>query len=80
MFHDPHLNGLHAATAILASVEGELTSALRAPNRFDAEVEKALDSAFGKNGWFLFWDEDLRGRPIRGTVSLAFGKETLVVA
>lgn len=75
-----HSADLCPATTILASVEGELTSRLGAPSRFDAAVEKALDRAFGPNGWFLYWDEDLRGQPIRGTVSLAFGRETLIVA
>lgn len=39
----------------------------------------ALDAEYGKGGWFMFWDEDLAGKPIRGTISIAYGKETLVV-
>ena len=39
----------------------------------------ALDRSYGQDGWFMFWDEDLSGKPIRGTISVAYGKETLVV-
>lgn len=46
----------------------------------DDEIVAAFDRAFGETGWFLFWDEDMKGRPIPGTISLAFGAETLVVA
>jgi ribosomal protein L35AE/L33A len=46
----------------------------------DDEIVDAFDRAFGETGWFLFWDEDMSGKPIRGTISLAFGTETLVVA
>jgi ribosomal protein L35AE/L33A len=46
----------------------------------DDEIVDAFDRAFGEAGWFLFWDEDMSGKPIRGTISLAFGTETLVVA
>ena len=46
----------------------------------DEEIVDAFDRAFGESGWFLFWDEDMQGKPIRGTISLAFGTETLVVA
>lgn len=46
----------------------------------DEEIVDAFDRAFGESGWFMFWDEDMQGKPIRGTISLAFGTETLVVA
>lgn len=44
-----------------------------------ADLAKSLDDAYGKNGWFLFWDEDLTGKPVRGTITLAYGRDTLVV-
>jgi hypothetical protein len=43
-------------------------------------MANALDQYYGKGKWFVFWDEDLRGKPIAGTISLAFGKnETLII-
>jgi hypothetical protein len=40
----------------------------------------ALDRTYGKGAWFLYWDEDLAGRPIPGTISLAYGRnQTLVI-
>ena len=42
-------------------------------------LSAALDRTYGEHGWFMFWDEDLSGKPIRGTISIAYGKETLVV-
>lgn len=44
-----------------------------------ANIGVALDRAYGRNGWFLYWDEDLRGQPIRGTITLAYDRQTLVV-
>ena len=42
-------------------------------------LEEALDRAYGAGRWFLYWDEDLGGHPIRGTITLAYGRDTLVV-
>lgn len=42
-------------------------------------VEAELDRTYGKGKWFLYWDEVLRGRPIRGTISLAAGRDTLII-
>jgi hypothetical protein len=40
----------------------------------------ALDRYYGKGKWFVCWDEDLRGKPIAGTISLAYGKnESLTI-
>ena len=55
------------------------SAALAALKPFDFAVEVALDRAYGAGRWFLYWDEDLAGRPIRGTITLAYGSETLVV-
>ena len=53
--------------------------ALKSLHPVDLEVEAALDAAYGAGSWYLYWDEDLRGRPIRGTITLAYGNKTLVV-
>lgn len=42
-------------------------------------LSAALDRDYGRQGWFMFWDEDLAGKPIRGTISIAYGRHTLVV-
>lgn len=65
--------------AILALVSDTASSALSSLAPDAADIGAALDRAYGKGGWFLYWDEDLGGRPIRGTISLAYGNETLVV-
>ena len=43
------------------------------------DVEDALDRTSGAGRWFLYWDEDLTGHPIRGTITLAYGRDTLVI-
>ena len=53
--------------------------ALKALKPFDFAVEDALDQLYGAGRWFLYWDEDLAGHPIRGTITLAYGRDTLVV-
>jgi hypothetical protein len=42
-------------------------------------LRAALDRTYGRDGWFMFWDEDLRGQPVTGTIAIAYGKETLIV-
>lgn len=72
-----------AATATGGAIRAATTEAaalaLKALKPFDFAVEKALDAAYGAGNWFLYWDEDLRGHPIKGTITLAYGDETLVV-
>ena len=65
--------------AIRAATTDAAALALKALKPFDFAVETALDMAYGAGNWFLYWDEDLRGRPIRGTITLAYGADTLVV-
>ena len=65
--------------AIRAVATDAAAAALKALKPFDFAVETALDAQYGAGNWFLYWDEDLRGRPIRGTITLAYGAETLVV-
>ena len=65
--------------AIRAATREAAAIALKALKPFDFAVEKALDATYGAGNWFLYWDEDLKGRPIRGTITLAYGVETLVV-
>jgi hypothetical protein len=65
--------------AILALVSETASRALTSLVPDAADIGAALDRAYGKSGWFLYWDEDLRGQPIRGTITLAYGRETLVV-
>ncbi|HQZ12780.1 MAG TPA: hypothetical protein PK286_07810 [Devosia sp.] len=63
--------------AILALVS-ELTASTLLEASFPG-LSAALNRAYGKQGWFLCWDEDLGGHPIKGTLTVAYGKETLVV-
>jgi hypothetical protein len=65
--------------AIRAATTDAAALALRALRPFDFAIEKALDAAYGAGNWFVYWDEDLSGRPIRGTITLAYGHESLVV-
>jgi hypothetical protein len=65
--------------AIRAVMSDTASAALKALKPFDFAVEDALDTAYGAGRWFLFWDEDLTGHPIRGTITLAYGSDTLVV-
>jgi hypothetical protein len=65
--------------AIRAATTEAAALALKALHPFDFAVEVALDKAYGAGRWFLYWDEDLRGRPIKGTITLAYGSNTLVV-
>ncbi|MBN9311317.1 MAG: hypothetical protein J0I99_20095 [Devosia sp.] len=65
--------------AIRAATTEAAALALKALKPFDFAIEEALDAAYGAGNWFLYWDEDLRGHPIRGTVTLAYGRKTLVV-
>jgi hypothetical protein len=64
---------------ILSMISDEASAALRSLVPGATDIADALDSHYGKGKWFLFWDEDLRGRPVRGTISLAYGKQTLIV-
>lgn len=70
---------LAAPGAILALVSEEASRALASLSPESADLGAALDRTYGKGGWFLFWDEDLRGNPIRGTITLAYGRESLIV-
>ena len=65
--------------AIRAVMSDTASAALAALKPFDFAVEDALNRAYGAGRWFLYWDEDLAGRPIRGTITLAFGSDALVV-
>ena len=69
---------LASTGSILALASGNAARAL-ASLHAGGDMAEALDGAYGKGKWFVFWDEDLRGRPVRGTISLAFGTETLVI-
>lgn len=68
-----------AGGAIRAVMSDAASAVLKALKPFDFAVEDALDRAYGAGRWFLFWDEDLAGHPIRGTVTLAYGRDTLVI-
>lgn len=65
--------------AILALVSEAASKTLTSLVPDAADIAAALDRAYGKGGWFIYWDEDLRGQPVRGTITLAYGHETLVV-
>jgi hypothetical protein len=64
---------------ILGMISDEASAALMSLAPDATDIAAALDRHYGRGKWFLFWDEDLRGRPVRGTISLAYGKQTLVV-
>ena len=71
---------LHETFKPVAPVSGSAMAAIRAdPMDIAVSVEAALDARYGKGQWFLSWEEDRRGRPIPGTITLAFGEQTLVV-
>lgn len=70
---------LAPAGAILALKSEMASAALTNLMPSDRALGEALDRVYGAGKWFLFWDEDLRGKPIRGTISLAYGRETLVI-
>jgi len=74
-----HTTDLAHPGAILALVSDAASKALMSLAPDAANIGAALDRAYGKGGWFLYWDEDLRGRPIPGTIALAYGTETLIV-
>jgi hypothetical protein len=42
-------------------------------------VETELDRTFGPGQWALSWDEDLAGRPVRGTIRLDVAGDRLIV-
>ncbi len=73
----PTAADLAPPSAILALVSDEPAKLVLDAN-FPG-LSAALDRTYGEHGWFMFWDEDLSGKPIRGTISIAYGKETLVV-
>jgi hypothetical protein len=65
--------------AIRAATSEAAAVALKALKPFDFAVESAMDAKYGAGNWFLYWDEDLRGHPIKGTITLAYSDKTLVV-
>jgi hypothetical protein len=70
---------LAPAGAILAVKSEVPASALADLMPFERTIAKALDRVYGPGEWFMFWDEDLSGKPIRGTVCVAFGHQTMVI-
>lgn len=68
-----------AGGAIRAMLSEEAAHLMARSSAVDARLVVALDAEYGEHGWFVYWDEDLAGQPIRGTVTLCFGGETLVV-
>ena len=65
--------------AILALRIEMAAAGLANASPFDRAIFEALDREYGEGNWALFWDEDLAGRPIRGSISVAYGAETLVI-
>jgi hypothetical protein len=65
--------------AIRAVLSDEAAHAMARSSAIEASLVVALDKTYGPKGWFMFWDEDLAGQPIRGTVTLSFAGETLVI-
>jgi hypothetical protein len=80
MHHSTIIPALTATGGVIRAATTEAAAlALKALKPFDFAVEAALDTTYGAGNWFLYWDEDLRGHPIKGTITLAYGRETLVV-
>ena len=73
----PNPADLAPRSAILALVS-EAAAASVLEKNFPG-MSAALNRVYGTRGWFMFWDEDLSGKPVTGTISVAYGKETLVV-
>jgi hypothetical protein len=65
--------------AIRAMLSDEAAHLMARTSAVEAQLVVALDRTYGEHGWFMYWDEDLNGHPIPGTMTLSFGKETLVV-
>ena len=65
--------------AIRAMLSDEAAHLMARSSAVEAQLVIALDREYGEHGWFMYWDEDLAGQPIRGTMTLSFGSETLVV-
>jgi len=65
--------------AIRAMLSHEAAHRMVGAGILDTPLVSALDRAYGAHGWFVFWDEDLAGHAIPGTITLSFGGETLVV-
>jgi hypothetical protein len=79
-----HGHGLRPAElapvgAILAVKSEVAASSLADLAPFERTITKALDRIYGPGEWFMFWDEDLCGRPIRGTVCVGYGHQTMVI-
>lgn len=79
-----HHSTLTPATTATGGVIRAVLSAhapgrLKAREPFDVALAAALDRSYGAGRWFVYWDEDLRGQPIRGTITLTYGHETLVI-
>lgn len=65
--------------AIRAMLSDEAAHLMARSSAVEAQLVLALDREYGEHGWFLYWDEDLSGHPIRGTMTVCFGGDTLVV-
>jgi len=65
--------------AIRAMLSDEAAHLMARSSAVEAQLVVALDAQYGEHGWFMSWDEDLAGQPIRGTMTLCFGGESLVV-
>jgi hypothetical protein len=72
-------NDLAGPAAVLGAMSKEAAGALQSLVPGVPDMAATLDKYYGRGKWFLFWDEDASGKPVRGTISLAFGKKTLVI-
>jgi hypothetical protein len=64
---------------IRAMLSDEAAHLMARSSAVEAQLVLALDREYGEHGWFMYWDEDLGGHPIRGTMTLCFAGQTLVV-
>lgn len=80
MYHQ-HLQPAELAPpGAIVALRTEMTAAgLAGASPLDRAIFEALDRSYGRGNWTLCWDEDLAGRPIKGTISVAYGGETLVI-
>ena len=74
----PEAADLAPVSAIVDLIENDPQNALDALFAGHDAAER-LDRHFGQGKWFVCWDEDLRGRPVRGTIQLSYGRRESVV-
>lgn len=80
MFHRTLEAAQPAPSAAILAFNAETASAMLARmSPEDRALGDAFDAHYGKGNWFITWDEDLCGKPIRGTVAIGHGKDVVII-